>query len=114
MQKFFNISEKTKVYILAPAGVVTGGVELLHQLCDVLNRNGADAYIVYQGEKEHIIPADYGKYNIKISNEYIDYEDNIIVVPEVYIYKLNDIKKSQLLVWWLSVDNYFYNFQGSL
>lgn len=113
MQKFFNITENTKIYILTPASVVTGGVELLHQLCDVLNANGANAYVVYQSNGEHIIPEAYRKYNIKIADEYVDSESNIIVVPEVYIYKLNNIKNAQILVWWLSVDNYFYNLQGS-
>lgn len=113
MQKYFNITESTKIFILTPAGVVTGGVELLHQLCDVLNRNGANAYIVYQNKENKEIPDDYKKYNIKIADNYIDAEENIVVVPEVYIYKIPHIKKSQLLIWWMSVDNYFYNSQGS-
>ena len=34
MEKTCN--EANKIFILSPAGIVTGGVELLHQLCNVL------------------------------------------------------------------------------
>ena len=36
-----------KIYVLAPFGYATGGVELSHQLVDYLRNKGESAYIVY-------------------------------------------------------------------
>ena len=36
-----------KIYMLAPFGVATGGVELAHQLVDYLRNRNQDAVIVY-------------------------------------------------------------------
>lgn len=103
------------VYIFAPAGTVTGGVELLHQLCDILNANRKEAYIVYYGTKEHTIPSDYRKYNLKIieSDKIPDSEETVIVVPETRLCILNEYKKSKAIVWWMSVDNYFAALQAN-
>lgn len=103
----FNVSESTKVFVYCPAGIVTGGAELLHQLVDVINRNGGDAFIVYYGEKTHVVPKDYEKYNIKIAEKVEDIPQNIIVVFEGYFKKLFELNNAQVLLWWLSVDNYF-------
>lgn len=108
MQKTFNISEKTKYFVYCPAGIVTGGAELLHQLVDVLNRNGGNAYIVYYGSSEHRIPNDYKKYNINLADSIDDSEENIVVIFEGYFKSLFNISKAQVLLWWLSVDNYYY------
>ncbi len=116
MQKFFNIEDQTKIYILAPAGVVTGGVELLHQLCNVLNRNGQHSFIVYIGENKHEIPNDYKKYKISLMefSSIDDSEKNILVVPETTLQYLKYVSNIKILVWWLSVDNYFAALQGSV
>ena len=58
-RKFFNLDSNSKIFLIAPAGIVTGGVELVHQLADVLNRNGKNAYILYVGDKPHEVPEDY-------------------------------------------------------
>lgn len=105
--QFFNIDSGTKVFVYCPAGVVTGGAELLHQLVDVVNRNGGDAFIVYYGDKSHTIPDDYKKYTVKIAESVVDSGENIIVIYEGYFKKLFEIKNAQVLLWWLSVDNYF-------
>lgn len=36
-----------KIYVLAPFGHSTGGVELAHQLVDYLRNKNLEAYIVY-------------------------------------------------------------------
>lgn len=113
MQKFLKINRDSKIYILAPAGVVTGGVELLHQLCDVLNANTLNANIFYTGSSPHEIPQEYRKYNIKLTPDIEDNENNVLVLPEVSFDAIENIKNIQVLVWWLSVDNYFYHFYGS-
>lgn len=97
----------SKIYVHCPAGIVTGGAELLHQLVSFLNDKGKNAYIVYFGEKEHILPNDYKCYNIKIAEQVINAEKNIEIIYEGifdFIYS-NDL--TQKFLWWLSVDNFY-------
>lgn len=98
-----------KVYVVCPAGVKTGGPELLHQLVFELRRVGVDAYIVYvQSTAEFTIEKSFLKY----VSDYIrfddieDEENNIVIFPEVYVNKINMISKAKICIWWLSVDFY--------
>lgn len=106
MIKFYD---DTIVYIYAPAGVVTGGSELLFQLADLLNKNGKCAYIVYVGEKKHNIPEDYKQYNVLLQEKVDDLEHNIVVIYEGMFNLVKTISKSQILLWWLSVDLMFHS-----
>ena len=54
-----KITENTKVYAYCPAGVETGGVELLHQVIDIINNNGGNGYVYYFGDKPHRVPNAY-------------------------------------------------------
>ena len=40
-----KVSKETKVFVHCPAGVVTGGAELLHQLVHTLRKDNINAYI---------------------------------------------------------------------
>lgn len=111
MEKTCN--EANKIFILAPAGIVTGGVELLHQLCNVLRNNKKEAYIVYSGDASHEIPMDYKKYNIQLADNIEDDNNNILILPEVSFDKFCEVEHIRVIVWWLSVDNYFLHFYGS-
>ena len=102
-----QLTEKSKIYVPCPAGVVTGGAELLHQIVDIINNNGREAYIVYFGTNEHKIPSDYKKYNIRTSEDIKDEEENVIVIYEGDFKEAYNIKQAQICLWWLSVDNYF-------
>lgn len=101
--------ENTKIFVYCPAGKVTGGAELLHQLVDLLNRNNlyGGAFIVYYGDKSHEIPSDYKKYNIRVSEKIEDTSDNIIVFYEGIFDFYLDIHNAQIIFWWLSVDNFY-------
>lgn len=94
----------TKVYVFAPAGIVTGGSELLHQFVDYLNNNGKEAYIVYYGSAEHKIADDYKKYNIRQTENFEDSPHNIAVLFEGNFIRVRTIRKAQIMLWWLSVD----------
>lgn len=95
-----------KVFVICPSETVTGGIELLHQLVDVLRCSGEDAYISYVG-KNKTIPEAYKKYNIQVSEISKDLSDAVIVLPEVYFYMLPKFKKAnKIVLWWLSVDNF--------
>lgn len=109
-----KISNNSKVYINCPAGVVTGGTELLHQLEDYLVRQNIDAYIVYFGDKEHKVPDAFKKYSIRLANDVIDDSRNIEVYCETTFCNMNSHPNIQKLIWWLSVDNYLINNESSL
>ena len=113
MSKHLSIFEETKIYVLCPANLKTGGTELLHQLVYTLNNCGRDAFITYYFEgkfnKDDPTPDAFKKYitNKTISISMIkDDSKNIIVFPEVCIGKQKRFKIIQKCVWWLSVDNY--------
>ena len=85
------------IYILAPAGVISGGPELAHQFCGVCNRFLADeteAKVCYVDASnpnyidaigvENEIPERYRIYVTKRAHglEEIDQTGNVVVVPE--------------------------------
>jgi hypothetical protein len=97
----------TRVYVYCPAGAVTGGAELLHQLVHTLNTNGGNAYVVYYGEQPHTVPADYAKYTLQLADALEDSPNNVAVIYEGYFKKAFEIKAAQIVLWWLSVDNFY-------
>lgn len=103
-----KVLDNTNIYVHCPAGVVTGGAELLHQLVSVLNDNGKNAFIVYFGDKPHKVPLDYSDYNINIATSIIDEPQNIEVIYEGRFDLIRENRKIQKILWWLSVDNFFY------
>ncbi len=98
----------TKVFVHCPAGVVTGGTELLHQMTDVLRRNGVDARVVYFGDRPHVLPAEYEAYDIVLAERVENDAKNIEVVCETAFDIAVQNGSTQKVMWWLSVDN-FYN-----
>ncbi len=103
-----SLQHHSKIYVYCPSKVVTGGAELLHQLVHVLNINGKDAYIVYfDGGKE--VPEAYRNYQIKIAKTPEDEKDNVVVLYEGVFDFILRTKHAQTLLWWLSVDNLYYN-----
>lgn len=97
----------SKIFIFAPSLAVTGGQECLHQLCDALNNTNNNAFIVYYPDSKTPIPEAYNKYNIKTSIEVEDHNDNILVLHESQYDRIADFKNIQVVMWWLSVDNFF-------
>ena len=104
MLKFYS---DTKIYVHCPAGVVTGGAELLHQLVSFLNDNDKEAYIVYFGNHKHVLPKDYQCYNINIAENVINSERNIEVIYEGIFNFIQNNQSTQKFLWWLSVDNFY-------
>lgn len=106
-----KIVNTTKIYIVAPSNVATGGPELLHQLgYHLKNDCKLDAYMYYLPYNiKNPIHSNYVKYNVPYLNKIKDQPENIIIVPELYnnvimIEKFHNIQK---IIWWLSVD-FFY------
>lgn len=105
------------ILIVVPAGLATGGTELLHQLCSCLNDNNIEAMIGYCisdtqghiqwcGQKE--VTKGYQDYNIKIidTEKYVITENDIVVIPETALEMLPLLENNLTFIWWLSVDNY--------
>jgi hypothetical protein len=104
-----QIRESSIIYILCPAGGVTGGPEALHQLCNEINSNGGKSKLVYLDYDSEIIvksriPRRYAHYNVKCTTTIEDSQDNVIVVPEIWPHLLNYYSKIQKCIWWLSVN----------
>lgn len=105
-----KITEKSKIYIVVPANIETGGPEELHQLGAALNDMGFGAYIYYV-PINHPSPLclAYKKYKVPSSKNIEDNQDNILVVPEVFDHLAfsNNFPNIQKLIWWMSVDNFY-------
>ncbi len=101
-----------KYYVLCHSGLVTGGSDALHQLVFYLNNTGRNATIVYcsglKNKNKCSIPESYGKYVKTFKNRLPkDDVDNIIIIPETKAYYAKLYKKSQVYIWWLSVNNFY-------
>lgn len=106
-----------KIIIVAPAGLVTGGAELLHQLCSCLNDNGIRALIGYSIDDSHgsvywsgqnDVIREYKGYNIEVldARKEVITNDDIFVISETALELLPILKSNLIFIWWLSVDNY--------
>ena len=96
-----------KLIILCKGDSVTGGSELVHQLCHELsNLNLKAAICYYPFHNNYTIPNEYSIYDVEQCHLEDNYE-NIIILPEVSTKYAWKIKKSKIGVWWLSVDNYY-------
>ena len=104
---------KGTIYIVSPISVVTGGTELLQQLCYYINKLGGCAKIVYPEDYKNskVYEVFMERYHNPISTEIVDKEDNCLVVPETRIEILSEYKQIRKYVWWLSVDNYYGAFK---
>ncbi len=104
------LSKKTKIYVVAPAKVATGGPEDLHQLAESLRA-------LYPVEKVLMhyfpatagdpVPASYKHFNIEFAREIEDSEDNVLIIPEIYTTKFDEYKNIHKVIWWLSLENYY-------
>lgn len=102
------------IYIVANANCVSGGPELLHQFCYHLNKLGVEAEMAYyeklkfptQKNDKKLIAA-YERYGCKKTEKIIDIPGNTVVLSEGELWFLPRFKHVKLMIWWLSVDNYY-------
>lgn len=103
-----------KIYVVCPAGIKTGGPELLHQLVFTLNKNGFCAHIAYAGNINHSykIIDEYRQYinSYLLLPEIEDSPENLVIVPETNVFILKKYKNIQKAIWWLSVDNFYLRY----
>ena len=100
------------IYVLCPAGVKTGGTELLHQLVFQINNLSSKqkAQLVYTGTGNIYPVKSFEKYvneNWIKEADVIENKENIIVIPETSLSEFNKFKLGKKYIWWLSVDNFY-------
>jgi hypothetical protein len=101
---------KPRFLIYCPIGVKTGGPECLYQLCDAINQLGFESLIVPSIDTVHLIPCpDFEKYKVKYLENCKIYPQDVLIIPEVSNripkWLSKSILPSNLVLWWLSVDN---------
>lgn len=96
-----------KIFIVCPAGLVTGGAELLHQLTHELRSLGREAFISYWPfGQAHVREPAYLKYEAPTAPIEDDL-GNQVIFPEVLTKATRLVRHAECAVWWLSVDNYY-------
>ena len=109
-----KIYPDTKIFIISPGNIHSGGPELVHQLASQLLKMDYNVYMFYLPANASFDPADpvdpyYKKYHIPfVRNLEIDHK-NIMIVPESSSLNLYVSKKIRRIMWWMSVDNYINN-----
>lgn len=97
---------REKKIIVCCSHSVTGGPELLHQLVHHLRSIGRDAYISYYPFDMHFnTPESYSMYDCP-QTKLIDEVDTCIIIPEGATWITTLVKKSKVVIWWLSVNNF--------
>ena len=93
-----------KTYILCPY-YKTGGPYNMHQLCNLLNEMGCEAYLYYI-PNSNPIPL-YPLPHIKLATSIPDDPKNILIIPEIYSVKQiqHSLPNTTIIVWWLSYTN---------
>lgn len=102
------------VYIVANANCISGGPELLHQFCYHLNKLDISAEMAYyekfsfptQKISQELLEA-YSRYECQIAKKIIDVENNTVILSEGELWFLPKFKHAKIVIWWLSVDNYY-------
>ena len=109
-----KIYPETKIFIISPGNIHSGGPELVHQLASQLLKMDYNVYMFYLPANANFDPADpvdpyYKKYHIPfVRNLDIDHK-NIMIVPESSSLNLYVSTKIRRIMWWMSVDNYINN-----
>lgn len=105
-----------RFFIACPAYVATGGTELLHQLSWHLSNRGIENYMLYDNADPKVSPiADtFMKYQVKYVTSYIDDKQSVLILPETMIDKVSICVKGVVVIWWLSVNNYFSAYGGKI
>ena len=107
----FQLTDTSKIYIAAPAGAVSGGPELLHQLCHALCALGRDAWMIYPDATpgKQPCPERYRRYATHTAAKIEDAPQNLLIAPEANLtYCLQAPQRIQKCVWWLAANNFYW------
>ena len=110
-----KIFPDTKVYMICPANIHSGGPELCHQLVSQLIQFGVDAYLLYMPNPNVTFNPDnpvddfYVKYHCPYVLKIEDAPHNILILNESANWIYFEVKHIQKIFWWMSVDNYVHD-----
>ncbi len=100
------MNEYSKILIVCPANVTSGGPEALHQLAAIMRSLGLSAFICYYPfSKASVTPNAYLNYRVPV-HAYEDKEEDLIIFPEIYPMLALKVGKATAALWWLSLDNF--------
>ena len=104
----------TKIYIISPGNIHSGGPELVHQLASQLLKMDYNVNMFYLPAHANFNPNDpvdpfYRKYHIPFTRNLEMSHKNILIVPESSSLNLYVSKNIRRIMWWMSVDNYVNN-----
>lgn len=105
----------SKVCIVCPGNLYTGGTELCHQFSAKLISLGVQTYIYYTPvfgydfNENAPVHDQLKKYHVPYVFKVEDQPQNILISPETSTDCLYFTKNIQRAVWWMSVDNYISN-----
>ena len=100
----------SKIYMMCPGNVHTGGPECCHQLVSQLIQFGVDAYIFYvSGNPENPVHEVYVKYHVPYVLEIEDKPHNVLIMPETVDDSYFAYRRIRKIMWWMSVYNYIAN-----
>ena len=97
------------IYVASIPKLVTGGVELLHQLTAELNSyEGIEAKIWYMSFENAVIPDAYKQYGNSVFIGVRPPRDSVLIFPEVFVDKANQniYEGRKIVIYWESVNYY--------
>lgn len=99
------------VYVLCFSSVVSGGPELLHQLCYHLRNDFSinSQMHYFDAVSDFVVPDDYKVYNNPVATKICDSSENVLIVTEhnAFLSILKQYSRIRIIVWFLSIDNYY-------
>ena len=96
----------TKIQIVAPSGLRSGGPESLHNLAFQLHSLGVHSEIVYfPYGKQYEVTLGYENY-AKKAHDIDDKPSTLIIFPETLCMLGFSISNATVGIWWLSVDHF--------
>ena len=99
------------VYVLCFSSVVSGGPELLHQLCYHLRNDFSinSKMHYFDAKLDFTVADDYKIYNNPVATKICDSSENVLIVTEhhAFLTIANQYPRIRKIVWFLSIDNYY-------
>ena len=105
----YRPSRTRMIYIESIKGLATGGTEVLHQLFRSLKIRTPNVRMHYRGDWQgEEIPERFREYQVEKVDAVDDVPENLIVIPETAPELISQYKSARKVLWWLSVDNFFF------
>jgi len=94
------------MFVVCPAGVVTGGPELCHKFVAAVNRitPGRAAVVYFPFSGRHVTPEPYRRYGAPVATVEDFTPTSTVILPEVYADLVGTAPPCRLWFWWMSVD----------